>query len=193
MKKILAILMAFAMIFSLAACANESSDDKKEKAVSEDEAIFEAAETFYDSILSGDGKKIKNSMASVFSTLIEKENPFADFSDEEAALFAQFYGIDISSPDAVFEILAISVLEEFGDVASINVDNVNYEKLSKEEIEEKNQEYREEGINDYKITDAVKADVDITVALEDGEEIETTQKLFFVDEGEAWKVILDEE
>lgn len=200
MKKILAILMALAMLLGFAACGGNSSkddnddkDDKEIVTVSEDDAIFEAAEEYYDALVSGKGKKIKASMASVFEILLEEENPFAELSDEQIAIFEQLYGVDLSDPDAIFEILALQALEEYGEVDSISVDDVDYKKLTEEEIEEKNREFKEEGIDNYTVVDAAKGDVDITVVLEDGEEIEVTEKFMFIKEGDEWKVVPGDE
>lgn len=195
MKKILAILMALAMIFSLAACGNkEKEEDKKTtEAVSDDEAILEAAEAYYDALVSGNGEKIKKSMASVFEDFLAMENPFEGVSDEEAAFFEQLYGIDISDPNAIFEVLALTTLEEFGEVDSIAVDKVDFEKYSKKELQEKNQEFVDEGIDDYKVDDAADGKAFISVVLEDGQEIVTSQNLIFVKEGDEWKVIPDDD
>lgn len=196
MKKILAILMALAMLLSFAACGGDKPGRPNEEttaAVSDEDAIYDAAEAYYDAIVSGNGEKIKKSMASVFEDFLAMENPFEGISDEDADLFEQLYGVDISDPNAVYEVLALSTLEEFGEVDSIAVDKVDFEKYSKKELQEKNQEFVDEGIDDYKVDDAADGEAFISVVLEDGQEIITSQKLIFVKEGDDWKVIPDDD
>lgn len=195
MKKLLALLMALAMLLSFAACGDkpDKPEEKTTAAVSDEDAIYDAAEAYYDAIVSGNGEKIKKTMASVFEDLLEMENPFEGISDEEAAFFEQLYGIDITDPNAMYEVVAFTTLEEFGEVDSIAVDKVDFEKYSKKELQEKNQEFVDEGIDDYKVNDAAEGKASITVVLEDGQEIVTSQKFIFVKEGDDWKVIPDDD
>ncbi len=213
MKKILAILMALAMLLSFAACGNKDDDGKKDKdsvgvsdskdkggeaeteedAAVVEEALLAAAKEYYAAVLSCKGQKIKNIMPAVFEEIFASEDFFANMSEDDKALISALYGIDFSSVTAVYEFYAIGVLSELGDVDDISVKELDYKKLSDEELEEENEEIRETGVEGFEFEDGARADVDIIVTYSDGESNRITKKLLFLMEDGAWKVCADDE
>lgn len=212
MKKILAILMALAMLLSFAACGNKDDDknDKEKTAASDskdkggeaeteedaaavEEALLAAAKEYYAAVLSCKGQKMKNIMPAVFEEIFASEDVFADMSEDDKAMISAFYGIDFSSVTAVYEFYAIGVLTELGDVDDISVKELDYKKLSDEELEEENKEIIEAGVEGFEFEDGARADVDIIVTNSDGETNRITQKLLFLMEDGAWKVCADDE
>lgn len=213
MKKIIAILMALAMLLSFAACGNKDDDGKKDKdsvgvsdskdkggeaeteedAAAVEEALLAAAKEYYAAVLSCKGQKIKNIMPAVFEEIFESEDFFANMSEDDKALISAIYGIDFSSVTAVYEFYAIGILSELGDVDDISVKELDYKKLSDEELEEESKEIREAGVEGFEFEDGARADVDIIVTYSDGESERITQKLLFLMEDGAWKVCADDE
>ena len=199
MKKILAILMALAMIFSFAACGEKDDDDKDNKtkssadAKAEKEDIFEATEEYYAAVLSCKGQKIKNAMPSVLEKYFESEDLFADMTEEEKAMIETLYGIDFSSVTAAYEFYAIGVLSEIGDVDDISVEDVDYKKMSEKEIKEKIDEIKSEGIEDFVFDDGAKGEAELLITFSDGSQDTIKQKLLFIKENDIWKVSADEE
>lgn len=213
MKKIIAILMALAMLLSFAACGNKDDDGKKDKdsvgvsdskdkggeaeteedAAAVEEALLAAAKEYYAAVLSCKGQKIKNIMPAVFEEIFESEDFFANMSEDDKALISAIYGIDFSSVTAVYEFYAIGILSELGDVDDISVKELDYKKLSDEELEEESKEIREAGVEKFEFEDGARADVDIIVTYSDGESERITQKLLFLMEDGAWKVCADDE
>ncbi len=213
MKKIIAILMALAMLLSFAACGNKDDDGKKDKdsvgvsdskdkggeaeteedAAAVEEALLAAAKEYYAAVLSCKGQKIKNIMPAVFEEIFESEDFFANMSEDDKALISAIYGIDFSSVTAVYEFYAIGILSELGDVDDISVKELDYKKLSDEELEEESKEIREAGVEEFEFEDGARADVDIIVTYSDGESERITQKLLFLMEDGAWKVCADDE
>lgn len=213
MKKIIAILMALAMLLSFAACGNKDDDGKKDKdsvgvsdskdkggeaeteedAAAVEEALLAAAKEYYAAVLSCKGQKIKNIMPAVFEEIFESEDFFENMSEDDKALISAIYGIDFSSVTAVYEFYAIGILSELGDVDDISVKELDYKKLSDEELEEESKKIREAGVDDFEFEDGARADVDIIVTYSDGESERITQKLLFLMEDGAWKVCADDE
>lgn len=213
MKKIIAILMALAMLLSFAACGNKDDDGKKDKdsvgvsdskdkggeaeteedAAAVEEALLAAAKEYYAAVLSCKGQKIKNIMPAVFEEIFESEDFFANMSEDDKALISAIYGIDFSSVTAVYEFYAIGILSELGDVDDISVKELDYKKLSDEELKEESKEIREAGVEEFEFEDGARADVDIIVTYSDGESERITQKLLFLMEDGAWKVCADDE
>lgn len=213
MKKIIAILMALAMLLSFAACGNKDDDGKEDKdsvgvsdskdkggeaeteedAAAVEEALLAAAKEYYAAVLSCKGQKIKNIMPAVFEEIFESEDFFANMSEDDKALISAIYGIDFSSVTAVYEFYAIGILSELGDVDDISVKELDYKKLSDEELEEESKEIREAGVEEFEFEDGARADVDIIVTYSDGESERITQKLLFLMEDGAWKVCADDE
>lgn len=213
MKKIIAILMALAMLLSFAACGNKDDDGKKDKdsvgvsdskdkggeaeteedAAAVEEALLAAAKEYYAAVLSCKGQKIKNIMPAVFEEIFESEDFFENMSEDDKALISAIYGIDFSSVTAVYEFYAIGILSEFGDVDDISVKELDYKKLSDEELEEESKKIREAGVEEFEFEDGARADVDIIVTYSDGESERITQKLLFLMEDGAWKVCADDE
>ncbi len=205
MKKILAILMALAMIFSLAACGDKEDDDRKgkkstsaseektEDAAAVKEAIFAATEEYYAAVLSCKGQKIKNIMPAAFEEIFTNEDIFSEISEDDKALISALYGIDFSSVTAAYEFYAIGVLSELGDVDDIAVEDVDYKKLSEKELKEETDELIEEGIEGVEFEDGAKGEAEILVTYSDGTTDVITQKLAFFKEDGVWKVCADDE
>lgn len=196
MKKILAILMALAMLLGFAACGGSKPDKPDETTaaiVSDDDAIYDAAVDYYNALASGNGKKIKEIMPSFFEEYFANEDVFGDLNEEEAEWIEQLYGIDLSEPEAMFELYALSLFEEYGEIDSIDVEDVDISKFSKRQIQDEIESLEEIGVFDYEIEDGASGEVELVISLEDGEEIETTQSLTFVKESDGWKVLPDDE
>lgn len=213
MKKLLAILMALAMMLSLAACgekedkkddetttvaedanndAGEDAEENKEADTASDEkAIKAAVEAYYAAIVSYDGTKIKATMPKVMETLAAGEFNPNEFTADDAAQIKDFYGFDIYSADAAFSFLAIGAFERFDKVNSITVENVKFEKFTAAELKEENDSVAEYGCT---FLDAANVEVVITVIPSEGKETVTNDKLTAYKEESGWKIIpVDEE
>lgn len=213
MRKLLAILMALAMMLSLAACgdkedkkddetttvaadanndAGEDAEENKEADTASDEkAIKAAVEAYYAAIVSYDGTKIKATMPKVMETLAAGEFNPNEFTADDAAQIKDFYGFDIYSADAAFSFLAIGAFERFDKVNSITVDNVKFEKFTAAELKEENDSVAEYGCS---FLDGANVEVVITVIPSEGKETVTNDKLTAYKEESGWKIIpADEE
>ncbi len=216
MKKLLAILMALAMMLSLAACgdkedkkddetttvaadagkdanedAGEDAEENKEADTASDEkAIKAAVEAYYAAIVSYDGTKIKATMPKVMETLAAGEFNPNEFTADDAAQIKDFYGFDIYSADAAFSFLAIGAFERFDKVNSITVDNVKFEKFTAAELKEENDSVAEYGCT---FLDGANVDVVITIVPSEGKETVTNDKLTAYKEESGWKIIPSDE